>query len=220
MKSNIRPLQFRRDLFVTTVLLTFLGLALTNGSQAASISLADLKGDERITTFEGIVGYDSFLIVANAGETWEHDDARFSHTGSSAGLFLSTRIPLTGGTNTVMGAQQRGAGILVVFDLPVSLAGATVFSEPARASFFNAGGTWMGTVNATGIFTQKFIGWAAEPGTGWIKSILFEDIDPNNDRNIAIDNLVRGSVVPLPPALYLLGSSLLALTAMRRRGQS
>ncbi len=192
-------------------------LILSTGSHAAAIYADDLAGDERVTTFEGFVGFDSFIIVANTGQKWDHDDALFSHTGSFAGLGLSTRIPLTGGTNTVMLTQASGAGILVEFDVPVGLAGATIFGDRTTATFFNPAGAVLGSVTSDLFANRQFIGWSVDPGTGWIQSVLFEDYYPANSRGLAIDNLVRGSPVPLPAPALLLGAGLAALLARRRR---
>jgi hypothetical protein len=48
-------------------LATALAVASTN-SLAAAVTPADLTGGERVTGFEGFVPYDSFIIVANAGQ--------------------------------------------------------------------------------------------------------------------------------------------------------
>lgn len=194
----------------------FLSYAASVTVHAAAITPADLAGTERITTFEGIIGFDTFTIVANVGQKWDYDDALFSHTGTFAGLALSTRIPLTGGTNTVMLAQVESAGILVEFDVPVGLAGATVFNDRARASFYNSGGVLLGSDEKNTLTGTEFVGWSAEPGTGWIKSILFEDLQANNLYGFAIDNIVRGNPVPVPPALLLFAPALAGMYYGRR----
>jgi len=195
-------------------------LAVTStGSFAAAVTPADLTGDEHITTFEGFVPYDSFIIIANTGQKWDHDDALFSHTGSSYGLGLSTRIPLTGGTNTVMLAQQANAGILVELDVAVGLAGATIFGDAAYASFYNESGTLLAKLTKPGRGVAQFVGWSVEPGTGFIKRILFEDyyLYPPDTYGFAIDNLVRANPVPLPPAALLFGGGLIALGFAKRQ---
>ena len=192
-------------------------LIFSASSHAAAIYADDLAGDERVTTFEGFVGFDSFIIVANTGQKWDHDDALFSHTGTFAGLGLSTRIPLTGGTNTVMLTQAAGAGILVEFDVPVGLAGATIFGDRTTATFFNQSGAVLGSVTSDLFANRQFIGWSADPGTGWIQSVLFDDYYPADSRGLAIDNLVRGNPVPLPAPALLLGVGLAGLLARRRR---
>ena len=168
-----------------------LGVASTN-SLAAAITPADLTGAEHVTTFEGFVPYDSFLIVANTGQKWKHDDALFSHTGVTAGLGLSSRVPLTGGTNTVMLAQQANAGILVEFDVPVGLAGATIFADAAYATFFNEAGAVLAKLTKPERGLARFVGWSVEPGAGYIKRVLFEDyyLYPPDTYGFAIDNLV------------------------------
>jgi len=191
-------------------------LTVSTGSHAAAVYADDLTGDEHVTTFEGFVGYDSFIIVANTGQKWDHDDALFSHTGTFAGLGLSTRIPLTGGTNTVMLTQAAGAGILVEFDVPVALAGATIFADRTTATFFNQSGAILGSVTSDLFANRQFIGWSADPGTGWIQSVLFEDYYPLDNYGLAIDNLVRGDPVPLPAPALLLGAGLAGLVARRR----
>lgn len=192
-------------------------LVFSGVSHAAAIYAVDLTGDEHVTTFEGLVGFDSFVVVANTGQVWDHDDALFSHTGTVAGLGLSTRIPLTGGTNTVMLTQASGAGILVEFDVPVGLAGATIFNDRTTATFFNQSGAVLGTVTSDLYTARQFIGWSVEPGTGWIHSVLFEDYYPLNNVGLAIDNLVRGNPVPLPAPVLLLSAGLAGLLAGRRR---
>ncbi|MBT8445933.1 MAG: hypothetical protein KJO38_02215, partial [Gammaproteobacteria bacterium] len=172
---------------------------------AAAVYAGDLSGDEHVNTFEGFVGFDSFIIVANTGQKWDHDGALFSHTGTIGGVGLSTRIPLTGGTNTVMLTQQSGANLLVEFDVPVGLAGATIFNDRTTATFFDQSGAILGAVTSDLFVPRQFIGWSVDPGTGWIKSVLFQDFDLNNSAGLAIDNLVRGNPVPLPAAAYLLG---------------
>lgn len=186
---------------------------------AAGFTPADLTGDERITTFEGFVPYDSFLIVANTGQKWDLDDALFSHTGTAARLALSTRISLTGGTNTVILAQQANAGILVELDVAVGLAGATLFGDTAYASFYNESGALLAKLTKLDRGAAKFVGWSVEPGTGFIKSILFEDyyLYPPDTYGFAIDNLVRANPVPLPPAALLFGGGLLVLGFAKRQ---
>jgi hypothetical protein len=188
-------------------------------SLAAAITPADLTGEERVTSFEGFIGRDTFIIVADTGQKWDHDDALFSHTGTLGGLALSTRIPLTGGTNTVMIAQQANAGILVEFDVAVGLAGATIFGDQAYASFFNESGALLAKLTKAEFNAVGFVGWSVEPGTGFIKSVLFEDANPfpASTLSFAIDNVVRANPVPLPPAALLFGGGLLALGFMRSR---
>jgi len=205
----------RRALLLATLAVS--ALIFSASSHAAAVYADDLTGDEHVTTFEGFVGFDSFIIVANTGQKWDHDDALFSHTGSFAGLALSTRIPLTGGTNTAMLTQASGAGILVEFDVPVGLAGATIFADRATATFFHQSGAILGSVTSDLLANRQFIGWSADPGTGWIQSVLFEDYYPLNRRGLAIDNLVRGNPVPLPAPALLLGAGLAGLFARRRR---
>ena len=190
----------------------------STNSLAAAITLADLTGAEHVTTFEGFVPFDSFRIIANTGQKWDHDDALFSHTGVTAGLALSTRISLTGGTNTVMLAQQANAGILVEFDVPVGLAGATIFADASYASFFNESGALLAKLTKPDRGLAKFVGWSVEPGTGFIRSILFEDyyLYPPDTYGFAIDNLVRANPVPLPPAALLFGGGLLGLAFARK----
>lgn len=207
----------RMHRFLLLAALVASALTISVGSHAAAVYADDLSGDEHVTTFEGFVGYDSFIIVANTGQKWDHDDALFSHTGTFAGLGLSTRIPLTGGTNTVMLTQAAGAGILVEFDVPVGLAGATIFGDRTTATFFNQSGAILGSVTSDLLASRQFIGWAADPGTGWIESVLFEDYDSLNSRGLAIDNLVRGNPVPLPAPALLLGAGFAGLLARRRR---
>jgi hypothetical protein len=188
-------------------------------SLAAAVTPADLTGDEHVTTFEGFVGFDNFIIVANTGQQWDHDDALFSHTGTAGGLALSTRISLTGGTNTVMLAQQANAGVLVEFDVAVGLAGATIYGDAAYATFFNEAGTVLAKLTKNERGAARFVGWSVEPGTGFIKRVLFEDFNPfpADTYSFAIDNLVRANPVPLPPALLLLGGGLLTLGLARKR---
>jgi hypothetical protein len=195
--------------------------AASTNSLAAAVTLADLTGDEHVTSFEGFVGPDSFLIIANTGQKWDHDDALFSHTGTVAGLGLSTRISLTGGINTVMLAQQANAGILVELDVAVGLAGATIFGDAAYASFFNESGALLAKLTKPQRGEARFVGWSVEPGTGFIKSVLFEDyyLYPPDNYGFAIDNLVRANPVPLPPAALLFGGGLVALGFARRRAQ-
>jgi hypothetical protein len=195
------------------LLLTAMLAVASTDSLAAAITPADLTGDEHVTTFEGFVPFDSFVIVANAGQKWDHDDALFSHTGGFYGLALSTRIPLTGGTNTVMLAQQANAGILVEFDVAVGLAGATMYGDAAYATFFNEAGAVLAKLTKPDRGLARFVGWSVDPGTGYIKSILFEDyyLYPPDTYGFAIDNLVRANPVPLPPAALLFGGGLLAL---------
>ena len=190
-------------------------------SLAAAVTLADLTGAERVTTFEGFVGFDSFIIVANTGQKWDHDDALFSHTGTAGGLALSTRISLTGGTNAVMLAQQANAAILVEFDVAVGLAGATIYADAAYATFFNEAGSVLAKLTKFERGEARFVGWSVEPGTGFIKSVLFEDKNPYpaDTYGFAIDNLVRANPVPLPPAFLLFGGGLLTLGIARRRAQ-
>ncbi|MEQ8234561.1 MAG: hypothetical protein RLW61_20150 [Gammaproteobacteria bacterium] len=198
----------------TFLLLTML---VSPATMAAAIYADDLTGDEHVTTFEGFVGYDRFLIVANTGQTWQHDGALFSHTGTIGGVGLSSRIPLTGGTNTVMLTQQAGAGLLVEFEVPVGLAGATIFGDKTTATFYNQAGSVLGAVTSSSSIPRQFIGWSIEPGTGYIKRVLFDDYYPLNSYGLAIDNLVRGNPVPLPAPLALLATGLLALRLRARR---
>jgi hypothetical protein len=218
-KTRRHPATRNPPLACLLTLAAALTMAGTN-SLAAAVTPADLTGDEHVTSFEGFVPYDSFLIIANTGQKWAHDDALFSHTGVSAGLALSTRIPLTGGTNTVMLAQQANAGILVEFDVAVGLAGATMYGDAAYASFYNESGTLLAKLTKPDRGLTRFIGWSVEPGTGFIKSVLFEDfyLYPPDTYGFAIDNLVRANPVPLPPAVLLFGGGLLALGLAKRRG--
>ncbi len=215
-QASLHRQQRRQRTLLLPVLFAAVALVSGTASHGAAIDSSDLAGDERITDFEGFVGFDSFIIVANTGQQWDHDDALFSHTGTAGGVALSTRIPLTGGTNTVMLTQQRGASLLVEFDVPVGLAGATIFNDRATATFFNQSGAVLGSVTSA-LNVREFIGWSAEPGTGFIKRVLFEDYNLNNSAGLAIDNLVRGSPVPLPGAAYLLGTGLVSLALRGRR---
>jgi hypothetical protein len=116
-------------------------------------------------------------------------------------------------------AQQANAGMLVEFDVAVGIAGATIFGDAAYASFCIESGALLAKLTKAQRGATQFVGWSVEPGTGFIKRVLFEDyyLYPPDTCGFAIDNLVHANPVPLPPGAPLFSGGLLVLGLSKRR---